>query len=599
MPRHVVSGPISAVDADGWTTPERFNFTRDVIERFAEVPHTRAALSHVDPNGVIDRLLFSELAARAARWAGLLRTNGVEAGDRVIVSIGTRPEWHEVLLAVLKLGGIAVPCPTALPAEELAFRARDSAACLVVADEAVRPALAGVENAPPVLYVDDASELLGGESAVAQTHDTHADDAAFILYTSGTTSRPKGVVQTHGYCFATAMQAEHWLEVEPRDRVWCAHAMGSTESICNGLLGPWSRGAEVVVDEGDFVPEARVELIERLGVTTLCQTPSEYRLMAELGDLRKPLGSLRAAVSSGEVLDRDVIEAFHEASGLTVRDGYGQTETTLLIGNLPEATRAGSIGVATPGHIVALIDHHGREVPLGEEGDIAVFGDPPGLFVGYWNDLDATLAKFRGDWYVTGDRATRDEDGYFWLAGRAEDVIVTATDRILPTALERLLLANAAVAEAAVVAKPDPAGHSNAVKAFVVLHPRRKPTETLQRRLLAQSQRKLPPGEVPSEIEFVDELPKTSNGKIRRVELRTREFERAGLPVPDASMQQSVDPAETEALELGETALIVAALELTGREGKEGRSEENERAEDRRRERDERRRRRQRQAGAD
>ena len=149
------------------------------------------------------------------------------------------------------------------------------------------------------------------------------------------------------------------------------------------------------------------------------------------------------------------------------------------------------------------------------------------------------------------------------------------------------------------MAKPDPAGDSNAVKAFVVLHPRRKPTETLQRRLLAQSQRKLPPGEVPSEIEFVDELPKTSNGKVRRVELRTREFERAGLPVPDASMQQSVDPAETEALELGETALIVAALELTGREGKEGRSEENERAEDRRRERDERRRRRQRQAGAD
>ena len=499
--------------------PASFNFTRDVVEQ-----RRGYAVTFVDQGGERRRLAFEEVASRTARWTALVRRNGVEAGDRVLVLVGKTPEWHPIMLALLKAGAVAIPCSEMLRARDLSFRARHSGARLLIADPPGRVEIEAMEDRPDVVYTDEA--LLEEEDWA--TADTAAPDPAFILYTSGTTKDPKGVVHLHAYTFAKRMQAEHWLAAEPGDLVWCTAGTGWAKSIWNVLLGPWSRGAEIVLHEGGFEPAERFELIGDLGVTVLCQAPTEYRLMAKLDGLgRYDLSGLRHAVSAGEPLNPEVIKAFRDAFGLTIRDGYGQTENTLLVGNFPDTeVRPGSMGLPSPGHRVAVIDEDGEELPPGAEGDIALHGHPPSLFAGYYNAPDETAAVFRGDWYVTGDRAVRDDDGYLWFTGRADDVILSAAYRIGPFEVESALLEHAAVAESAVVGKPH-AERGQIVKAFVVLRPGHEGSDPLARELQEHCKRVTAPYKYPREIEFVAELPKTRSGKIRRVELRKLEEERA------------------------------------------------------------------------
>jgi acyl-coenzyme A synthetase/AMP-(fatty) acid ligase len=324
------------------------------------------------------------------------------------------------------------------------------------------------------------------------------------------------------------MQAERWLAARAGDLVWCTAGTGWAKSIWNVLLGPWSVGAPIVLHEGGFDASERFDLIEQLGVTVLCQAPTEFRLMAKLEGIgRYDLSGIRHAVSAGEPLNPEVIRAFRDAFGFTIHDGYGQTENSLLVGNFPGMEiRPGSMGLPSPGHDMAVIGENGSELPPGEEGDIALRGRPPTLFAGYWDAPDQTAAVFRGDWYVTGDRAVRDEDGYFWFAGRADDVILSAAYRIGPFEVESALLEHQAVAESAVVGKPDP-DRGQIVKAFVVLRPGHDRSDSLARALQEHVKRVTAPYKYPREIEFVDELPKTRSGKIRRVELRRLEERRA------------------------------------------------------------------------
>jgi acyl-coenzyme A synthetase/AMP-(fatty) acid ligase len=520
-----------AVVEGRWRIPERFNFTRDVVEALAD-DRDRRAMVFVDRAGSVSERSFAAVAAEAARWAGLLRRAGVERGDRVLVLVGKTPAWHAIMLAALKIGAVSIPCSDQLRARDLAFRARDSGARVLVAERAAEAELDGMpellDDPPRVIFGDEAEARLGGEPARAETADTAASDLAFILYTSGTTKDPKGVVHTHGYCFAKRMQAEHWLATGPADLVWCTAGTGWAKSIWNVLLGPWSRGSAIVLHEGGFDPTERFRLLEELRPTVLCQAPTEYRLMAKLDEIdRHELSSLRHAVSAGEPLNPEVIKTFVDAFGITIRDGYGQTENTLLVGNAPGAEiRPGSMGLPSPGHRIAVVDEDGRELPAGEEGDIALHGRPPSLFTGYWGLDEETAQVFRGDWYVTGDRATRDESGYLWFTGRADDVILTAAYRVGPFEVESALLVHDAVAESAVVGKPDP-DRGEIVKAFVVLRPGYEPRDDLVRQLQDHAKRVTAPYKYPREIEFVDDLPKTRSGKIRRVELRERERVRA------------------------------------------------------------------------
>ena len=521
----------------GWDGPARFNFTRDVVEALGAGDSLRKGVAYVDREGIVDRRTFSDVAKDAARWAHLLRTR-LDRGDRVLIVLGKVPAWHGAMLGALKGGLIAVPCSDMLRARDLAHRVRDSGARLVVADRSceaeVEEMLNQVDGGVPVVYLDEALTELTRYVPRAPTEETTAGDSALILYTSGTTNEPKGVVHTHAYTWAQRAQAGHWLDAHEQDVVWCTAGTGWAKSIWNVLLGPWSHGAEVVVHEGAFDPEQRLSLMERLGVTVLCQAPTEYRMLAKLDELQSAhLPRLRHAVSAGEPLNPEVIERFQQTLGLTIHDGYGQTENSLLVANSPGApVRTGSMGLPTPGHDVAVIDESGHVCPPGVEGEIALNGHPPTLFSGYWDAREETEAVFDDGWYRTGDRATRDEEGYFWFVGRNDDVILSAAYRIGPFEVESALLEHPAVAESAVVGVPH-AERGQIVKAFVVLRPGTAGDDALATELQEHVKAITAPYKYPRAIEFVPELPKTVSGKIRRSELRA-------LPYVETPVESSV-----------------------------------------------------------
>jgi acetyl-CoA synthetase/medium-chain acyl-CoA synthetase len=541
--------------APGWDVPARFNFTRDVIEAIATDP-LKAAMTFVDREGIVDRRTFHEIAGDAARWAHLMRTR-LERGERVVLAIGNVPSWQAAMLGAIKSGLVAVPCPNILRARDLAFRVRDSGARLVVADRSLELEIEEMRHqigaSVSVLFLDEALDELRRYMPAAPTEDTSAGETALILYTSGTEREPKGVVHTHAYTWAQRAQATHWLDAHEGDVVWCTSETGWAKGIWNSLIGPWSHGAEIVVHDGPFDAQERLSLLQRLGVTILSQTPTEYRMLARLEKLEfTHLPRLRHAVSIGEPLNPEVIARFQDALGLTVHDGYGQTENSVLIANTPGVPiRPGSMGLPTPGHDVAVIDDAGQVCPPGVEGDLALIGRPPTLFAGYWGAPDETDAVFRDDWYLTGDRAKRDEDGYFWFVGRADDVIVSAAYRISPFEVESALLEHPAVAESAVVGVPD-LDRGQIVKAFVVLRPGQEATDRLATELQEHVKAVTAPYNTPREIAFVTELPKTTSGKIERTELRSLHAELAAAPpaalsiVPDPD---EPDPAAVEAAE--------------------------------------------------
>jgi acyl-coenzyme A synthetase/AMP-(fatty) acid ligase len=273
--------------------PGRFNFARDVVEA---VPPDGYALTFVDAAGEVSRLTWGEVAAGAARWSGVLAEHGMRRGDRLLVLVGKTPDWHLILLGALRLGVVTIPCSEMLRAKDLEFRLRHSGASLLVAHRGAEAEVAGMD----ALFLDDVTE----PAAIPECEDTGADEPAFILYTSGTTKDPKGVTHTHAYTYAKRMQAEHWLDARPGDVVWCTAGTGWAKSIWNVFLGPWSRGAEILLHEGGFDARERFELLERMEVTVLCQAPTEYRLMAKLDGLeRHDLSRLRHAVSAGEPLN--------------------------------------------------------------------------------------------------------------------------------------------------------------------------------------------------------------------------------------------------------------------------------------------------------
>ncbi|HWO80145.1 AMP-binding protein [Gaiella sp.] len=558
--RTKVDIPHAGPYAPGWEVPAHFNFTRDVVDTLAADP-ARSALTFVDREGIVDRKTFHEISGDAARWAHLLRTR-LDRGDRVLFAIGKVPAWHGAMLGALKSGLVSVPSPDMLRARDLAFRVHHSGARLVVADRSLEQEIEEMRHQVganvSVLYLDDALEELRRYMPVAPTEDTMAGETALILYTSGTTKDPKGVVHTHAYTWAQRAQATHWLDAHDGDVVWCTAGTGWAKAIWNSLLGPWSHGAEIVLHEGPFDAEERLSLIQRLGVTILCQAPTEYRMLAKLENLGAAhLPRLRHAVSAGEPLNPEVIARFQDALGITVHDGYGQTENSLLVANPPGAPlRPGSMGVPTPGHDVAVIDDSGHVCPPGVEGDLALIGRPPTLFVGYWDAPEESEAMFRDGWYLTGDRAVRDEDGYLWFVGRSDDVILSAAYRIGPFEVESALLEHPAVAESGVVGVPD-LDRGQIVKAFVVLRPGHEPGDRLARELQEHVKAVTAPYKYPRAITFVEELPKTSSGKIRRSELR-RLNDELGV----ASPRMTIVPDAPEADEAAEVAAAEEAARV-------------------------------------
>lgn len=523
-----------------WQVPAEFNFARDVIDGLAARDGSRSGLLFLDAERKRTSFTFEEISDASRRYAAAFRDLGIEKGDRVIVLLPKIPGWLFAMLGLDRIGAVVVPCSEQLRAKDLLFRANHSEARAIVGHVTNAAEVDGMRKDAKTLQ---RFMILGGardgwEALEPRVKDvapysgvqTLPSDLAYIVYTSGTTKDPKGVVHDHAYTFAKRMQAAFWLDARPEDLVWCTAGTGWAKSLWNVLLGPWSCGSTIVLDQAAFVPEERMDLLRDLGVTVLCQAPTEYRLEAKLDKLgeRWQLPKLRHCVSAGEPLNPEVIARWKDAFGLVILDGYGQTENSLLVANLPGMEiRPGSMGKPTPGHDVAVIGENGEELSAGEVGDIALRGRPPTLFKGYYKNEEETQRSFRNGWYLTGDRAQLDDDGYFWFVGRADDVISSAGYRIGPFEVESALLEHPAVAESAVVGSPDPE-RGNVVKAFIVLRPGHEASDKLASELQEHCKRVTAPYKYPREIEFVAELPKTRSGKIRRVELRQAELRKKG-----------------------------------------------------------------------
>jgi acetyl-CoA synthetase/medium-chain acyl-CoA synthetase len=525
--------------------PEEFNWARDVIGKWAAGP-AHLAMLWVGPAGE-RRITFAEFDRRANQVAAALREAGVRKGDRVALMLPRVPAWWEAVLGIMKLGAVSMPGTVLLTAKDIEYRLQASDARAVITDAsgvpkvdqvagnlpglAVRIVVGEGETAPPAGWLDYET-IVGAAPADYTGEPTRAGDPAMVYFTSGTVGYPKMVLHTHAsYPIGHIITGKYWLDLGPTDLHWNVADNGWAKAAWSSLFGPWNMGAALFVQDsrGKFSAPETLELLARYPITTLCGPPTVYRtlVLEDLKQYRFP--HLRWCVGAGEPLNPEVIEVWREATGLTIRDGYGQTETVLLVGNFPPlAVKPGSMGKPSPGFEVAVIDQEGQEVPPGQEGDIAVRVRPKrpvGLFQEYWRNPDATAAALRGDWYVTGDRAVMDADGYFWFVGRADDVIISAGYRIGPFEVESALVEHPAVAEAAVVASPDPI-RGEIVKAFVILAPGYEGSDALVQELQNHVRTVTAPYKYPREIEFVRELPKTVSGKIRRVELRAREFQR-------------------------------------------------------------------------
>ena len=514
--------------------PLHFNFATDVIDRWAHERPDAAALWCVNASiGAERRFSFRELAALSCQAASLLRSSGVRRGDRVLIMLPRVQQWWIGMLGLIRLGAVPVPGTLLLTARDVAYRLGSARISAVITDHEGVAKVGGFEGTR-LLVGGERPGWIDFDRGVRQVdagfrgERTRSDDPGIIYFTSATTGNPKMVLHTQAsYGLGHRLTGQLWLDLRPEDVHWNLSDLGWGKAAWSSFYGPWQMGACVFALDapGKFDPAVALKTLAAFPITTWCAPPTALRLIVRQDLSRWHFPHLRHCVSAGEPLNPEVLHLWREAIGLTLHEAYGQTETVVLIGNfrsLGHEVRPGSMGKATPGFTLALLDEHLREVPAGEEGEVAVRVKPHrplGLFSEYWLNPKEMAAQFRGDWYLTGDRARRDADGYFWFIGRKDDVIKSSGYRIGPFEVESALLEHPVVLEAAVVGQPDPL-RGQIVKACVVLRPGIAAADELKTELQVHCKKLIAAYKYPREVEFMRELPKTTSGKTRRVELR-------------------------------------------------------------------------------
>ena len=528
-----------------WDIPEDYNLP-SVIESHAESFGDRVALTFRDDEGNRAERTFADIRADANRFANALDELGVGPGDRVMHLFPRHPDAFAIQLGVLKRGALVVPCSSMLRSKDIGFRANDCEASTVVCHASLTDMVEPVVDETPLSTLicldgepagwESFAALLDGRDEAHDGPDLAAEDPMTINYTSGTTGQPKPVMHRHRWmrCFELINGPYWWgytRETDVSDELmWATTGTGWAKWFWSPVGVGITTGAPQFVYDGEFEAETFLELMAEEGVTRLCAVPTQYRMFSQVEDLGSYDVDLREVLSAGEPLNREAIAAIEDAFGLTPRDGYGQTETVALVTNYPGIdVKPGSMGKPTPGMGTTIIDtQEEREVDTGEIGEIAVPVDCPGIFDGYYEKPDLDEQTFSGEYYRTGDLASRDEDGYFFFEGRADDIIISAGYRIGPFEVEDALVEHEAVAEAAVVESPHEE-RGNVVKAYVVLAEGYTGGEDLVGDIQEFTKESTAPYKYPRRIEFVEELPKTSSGKIRRVELRSEERQKHGM----------------------------------------------------------------------
>ncbi len=513
------------------------NFAKDVLQ---SQPPERLALVELARDGARHEWSFGEVEERSARVASALVERGVGRGDVVMTLIGNRPEWVLSMIACFRIGAVALPCTEQLRAKDLRMRLDVVRPGMIVADERNRGELEGARPGCPVMWTSAEESLWAGSPETEhpprargvghfEQHTHHPptpphtelaeDEPALITFTSGTSGEPKAVVHAQRYLYGQRLQAQHWLGATEGDLVWCTAASGWSKSARNVFIAPWLMGASALLHDARFDPHERLELIERERVSVLCMAPTEYRVIAKRASPR-PLPSLRGLVAAGEALNPEVLKVWRDATGLDIRDGYGQTETGQMTGmGIGRAARAGSMGRALKGVRLSVV-----------EGELVA--DPksvPTFFLGYLGEgvKRETDGSWRiedrreGDPWRTGDQVSEDNEGYLHFEGRADDVIISAGYRIGPFEVESALVAHQAVAEAAAVTAPDEE-RGAVVRAIVVLREGHEPSAKLAKELQEHVKRETAPYKYPRIVEFATELPKTASGKVKRAALRAR-----------------------------------------------------------------------------
>jgi len=527
-----------------WRVPEFYNMGVDVCDKHADARPDAVGLIAEDEDGAVTRYSFGELKRLSNRLANVLRGSGIEPGERVGILLSQSVEAGVAHIAAWKAGCISIPLFTLFGEDALEFRLADSQSRAVVTDTVNLPKLEAIRDRLPnlklLLVVDagrDGAGILDFWSAVERASDaftpvnTRAEDPGLIIYTSGTTGNPKGALHAHRALLGHLPAVEFFNEFlpQPGDLMWTPAEWAWIGGLMNVLMSSWHHGVTVLAQRArKFDPEKALALMARHGVRNTFMPPTALRLIREVEAPRERFGvDLRTLTCAGEPMGVELLDWCRSALGVTPNEYYGQTECNLVVANCARImeVKPGSMGRPVPGHTVEVIDDDGNIVPTDTVGKIAVRRPDPVLMLEYWRQPEATEAKFIGDWLVMGDLGRKDADGYLWFIGRDDDVITSAGYRIGPGEIEDCLGKHPAVSLAAVIGVPDEV-RTEAVKAFIVLRSDRTADAALEDEIRAFVKTRLSPHEYPRLIEFVESLPMTATGKIRRGELRQREIDK-------------------------------------------------------------------------
>jgi acetyl-CoA synthetase len=521
-----------------WQIPEYFNIADAVCDRWAD-DTTRIAMTHENLDGSVKNFTFAEIKHYSNQFANLLNSLGLEQGDRALVLLTQSPECAISHVACFKSGIVSCLASVLFGPDAIQHRLTSTNAKVCITNKANLSKVQNIRGACPwlkhIVVVDDdlpshALSLWGSIADQSDTFDnvkTLSEDTAWISFTSGTTGQPKGVLMPHRILLGNKPLFEYYYDYGPRegDTLWSPADWAWIAGLINILLVGWYSGCRVVsTDMEGFNAEAAFRILGQHDITVSLLTPTVLKLMRQIDSEESPELQLRVVLSGGEAVGKELALWADDRFGLTISEGFGQTECNGMIGTNPRlmAVRHGSLGKAMPGSVCAIVDDDGNEVERGVQGNIAIKRPHPAMFSGYLNNPEATEGKFINDWMITGDLGEQDEDGFLWFHGRTDDVITSSGYRIGPTEIEDCLLKSPAVQLAAVIGVPDET-RTELIKAFIVVSENTDPTDALAESLKELVRENLAKHEVPRLIEFVDSLPMTTTGKIMRRTLRDQE----------------------------------------------------------------------------